>query len=159
MENIKGDLIKGLALEVISVIEANKIKEKKRKRLHNTKLLLENYNALEAHAYKVEDKNKIEKISLDEDDEIFIESITRTRLRTIKMLSYVDGALKIVKSNYKKNNEKYKFLVFEKIYFDKKTIEEITVECNCSKNTARRWNNLIIEELSLLLWGIDSLEF
>lgn len=159
MDNIKGEIIKDLALEVIAVINENNRKEKNRKRLHNTKLLLQNYNALEAHAYKVDDKNKFEKLSIDEDDEIFIESITRTRMRTIKMLSYVDSALKIVKSNYKKNNEKYKFLVFEKMYFDKKTIEEITIECNCSKNTARRWNNLIIEELSLLLWGIDSLEF
>lgn len=156
MENlnkVRDNLIKQLAKEVIEEIEIKRINERKSKKYHNTELLMKNYMAL---------KNHIDKIEYDlenEEDVVFIESITRTKLRTIKMLGYVDSALKIVKSNFKKNNEKYKFLTFEKYYFEKKNIEDICKECNCSKNSVRRWNNSIIEELSLLLWGIDYLSF
>lgn len=114
MEQFKGDLIKELAKEVVEEIERKKVQEKRRKKYHNTELLMKNYNSL---------KNHVDKVQYDfngEEEEIFIESITRTKLRTIQMLGYVDKALKIVKLDLSKKREKYKFFAFEKYYFERK---------------------------------------
>lgn len=158
LDKIKGNLIKELAKEVIEEIEIKKKKEKRNKRLHNTKLLMNNYNALKAQVGKIE-KTNIEYECEDEEEVVFIESITRTRLRTITMLGYIERALKIVKQDYRKKSEKFKILAFEKYYFDKKQIEEISKDCNCSISSARRYIDCVIDDLSLLLWGVDSLEF
>lgn len=161
-------LVKDLAKEIAKEMEEEKLKQeklkqkkKKKKVLHNTKLLMKNYNCLKAHIDKVVDKDKIKWEYDDkvEEEVILISSITRTKLRTAKMLAYIDSALKIVEQNLTKNNEKYKFIAFKKLYFSKNTIEEIAFELNCGNNSVRRWNDYVIEELSLLLWGIDSLEF
>lgn len=158
MENLKVDLVKEIAKEVIKELETKKAKENYSKRLHNTRLLMENYNSLKNHIEKTDDTSKLIN-GIDEEDEIFIESIVRTKMRTIKMMSYVDSALKVVKVDLRKNGEKYKFLAFEKYYFEKKCIDDICLELNCSKNSVRRWNIYIMEQLSLLLWGVDFLSF
>lgn len=157
MEQVKIDLIKEVAKEVVAEIEKKKIRKKYKKRLHNTRLLMENYNALKNHIEKTDDKNKLVN-GLDEDDEIFIESIVKTKMRTIKMMGYVDSAIKIVKLDLNRKHEKYKFLAFKKFYFEKKSLDEISEECKCSVSSARRYIDSVIEELSLILWGIDSLE-
>ncbi|MGL4742287.1 MAG: hypothetical protein ACRC41_16085 [Sarcina sp.] len=158
MENLKIDLVKEIAKEVIKELEIKKAKENYSKRLHNTRLLMENYNSLKNHIEKTDDTSNLIN-GIDEEDEIFIESIVRTKMRTIKMMSYVDSALKVVKLDLRKKREKYKFLAFEKYYFEKKSIDDICLELNCSKNSVRRWNSYIMEELSLLLWGVDFLSF
>lgn len=157
LEKYKGDLIKELAREIIIEIDEKRFRERRKKKLHNTKLLMNNYKALKENAWGGEQKNKYNRDS--EEDGILIESIIKTKMRTIKMLSYIDNALKSIENNLKKNNETYKFIAFKKFYFEKKSIEQISEECNCSVMSIRRWNNCIIDELSLILWGVDSLDF
>lgn len=66
--------------------------------LHNTKLLLKNYNHLKQH---VEDVNgditqKLNELEYEKDDEVFINSMIKTKMRTAKMLAYVDESLEII---------------------------------------------------------------
>lgn len=149
------DIIKNLAREVITEIRAQESEKQKKKVLHNTKLLMKNYNKFKDHIDKVDDS-----VTYDieiADDEILISAITRTKLRTAKMIAYIDSALEVVKKNMINAGEEYKYSAFYMHYIDGKTNEEISEKFNCGKNTPKRWSDYILGELSILLWGIEAL--
>lgn len=147
--------IKMLAKEVIQEIN----KEKKYKRLHNTKLLMKNYVSLKEHIDNVNDDIKDFEIEVEEGykDRVWIVSIAKCKFRTAKMVGYIDNALDILKERYKQNNESEKYEAFELYYIDKETNENIREILKCGKNSPKTWSDLIINELSILLWGIDAL--
>ncbi len=147
--------VKELAKEVIKELA----KQQKDKRLHNTRLLMKNYNSLKNHLENVnEDIKDFEiEVEMGSKDSIWIMSIARSKIRTAKMVGYVESAMKLIKDKFEKNLEAEKFRAFEMYYIDKKTNEEIQEELNCGKNSPKRWSDLIIEELNVLLWGIDAL--
>ena len=147
--------VKELAKEVIKELT----KQQKDKRLHNTRLLMKNYIALKNHIENVnEDMEEFEiEVEMGSKDNIWIMSIARSKIRTAKMVAYVESAMDIVKEKFENNLESEKFRAFEMHYIDKKTNEEIQEELNCGKNSPKRWSDLIIEELNILLWGIDAL--
>ena len=147
--------VKELAKEVIKELA----RQRKDKRLHNTRLLMKNYTALKNHIENVnEDIEEFEiEVEMGSKDNLWIMSIARSKIRTAKMVAYVESAMDLVKEKFEKNSVAEKFRAFEMFYLDKKTNEEIQEELNCGKNSPKRWSDLIIEELNILLWGIDAL--
>lgn len=147
--------VKELAKEVLKEVA----KQQKDKRLHNTRLLMKNYTALKNHIENVnEDIEEFEiEVEMGSKDNIWIMSIARSKIRTAKMVGYVESAIDIIKEKFENNLELEKFKAFEMHYIDKKTNEEIQEALNCGKNSPKRWSDLIIEELNVLLWGIDAL--
>ncbi len=125
------------------------------RRLHNTRLLMRNYNKLKEHIDNVNDDLEIKVDSTD--DEVWITSITRTKLRTMKMMAYIDSALAIIKEDMKRNCIEYKYKAFEAYFIEEKTNEEITEILGCGKNQPRIWSDVALNELSILLWGIEAL--
>ena len=57
---------------------------------------------------------------------------------------------------YEKLVKKYQAL--ESYYFNEETYENIAEKLNCGVITVRRWVNEMINELSILLFGIDGLK-
>lgn len=149
------EVINKAAKEAIKEFDKEKSITQRDKRLHNTRLLMKYYNKLKEHIENVNDDLEI-KIE-DEDDEVWITSITRTKLRTMKMMAYVDSALNIIEKEFRNNCEEYKFKAFKLYYMDKKTNEQIQELLGCGKNSPKKWSDLVIEEMSLLLWGIEAL--
>lgn len=147
--------IKMLAREVLEAMTA----EAKDKRLHNTRLLMKNYNALKEHIDNVNED--IEEFELEVEDGtkdgVWIMSIARSKLRTAKMLGYIDSAMELLEERFRKNGEMEKYRAFTLFFIEKKTNEEIQEILTCGKNSPKRWSDLIINELSILLWGIDAL--
>lgn len=135
--------------------------EQQDKRLHNTRLLMENYNKLNAHIDSVSDK--IVDLNIDTEniedlaDKAWIISIMRTKLRTMKMMAYVDSALAIIKEDMVNNCIEYKYRAFELYFIKKKTNEEIIGILGCGKNQPKIWSDLVLDKLSILLWGIEAL--
>lgn len=125
------------------------------RRLHNTRLLMRNYNKLKEHIDNVNDDLEIKVDSTD--DEVWITSITRTKLRTMKMMAYIDSALSIIKEDMKRNCIEYKYKAFELYFIEEETNEEITEILGCGKNQPRIWSDAVLNELSVLLWGIEAL--
>ena len=125
------------------------------RRLHNTRLLMRNYNKLKEHIDNVNDDLEIKVDSTD--DEVWITSITRTKLRTMKMMAYIDSALVIIKEDMRRNCIEYKYKAFELYFIEEKTNEEITEMLGCGKNQPRIWSDAALNELSVLLWGIEAL--
>lgn len=141
--------------EAIREYDKEKELSQKDKRLHNTRLLMRNYNILKDHIDNVSDDLKVDVDT--EEDEVWISSITRTKLRTMKMMAYVDSGLGLLEKQFKENCEEYKYKAFELYYIDKKTNEEIQELLNCGKNSPKKWSDSVTERLSVLLWGIDAL--
>lgn len=132
------------------------------KRLHNTWLLMKNYNILKEHINNISDdvdESDMEMNFLidDEKEEVWLRSVTRTKMRTIKMMSYLDSALSTVEKRYKKNKEESKYKAFKMYYLDNLTNEDIAEKLNCSKNIPKKWSDIILRDLSILLWGIEAL--
>lgn len=144
-----------LIKEAIKEFKEEEKEKQKDRRLHNTRLLMRNYNSLKEHIDKVNGDLDIEVDNVD--DEVWITSITRTKLRTMKMMAYIDSALDIIEKRFKGNCEEYKYKAFELYYMDKKSNEEIQDLLGCGKNSPKIWSDLVTSELSLLLWGIEAL--
>ena len=151
------DIIKNLAKEVITEMKLQESEKQKKKVLHNTELLMKNYTKFKDHIDRVDDS--IEYDTEIEEDIVFISSITRTKLRTAKMIAYIDSALEIIRKNMINSGEEYKYSAFCMYYLESQTNEDIMEKYNCGKNTPKRWRDYIITELSVLLWGIEALGF
>lgn len=155
------EIINKATKNAIKEYDKEKRMEQKDKRLHNTKLLMKNYTKLKAHVDSISDKisnlnTDIEGIE-DLSDKAWIMSITRTKLRTMKMMACVDSALGIIKEDMIKNCIEYKYRAFELYFMEEKTHEEITEILRCGKNQPKIWSDLVLDKLSILLWGIEAL--
>lgn len=153
--------IKELAREVAKEAIREIMFEGKDKRFHNTRLLMKNYNILKAHMNSKEEYIEI-KVNFGEEydievDYMWLESVARSKTRTAKMMNYVDEKLNYLKDMFTKKGECEKYRSFEMYFIEGKTNEQIQGELNCSKNTPKNWNDVVIKELSILLWGIDAL--
>lgn len=138
------------------------------KRLYNTKLLLRNYRKLKQHYDSA--VSSIDEIEHDEvtneiiegfgtNSPTYIKSILRTKGRTIVIVKHIDrliGHYKIT-SMTSGGEELRRFNVIDGLYLsDDKVSMEILAEINnCSLSTVKRDHSKAIEELSVLLFGID----
>lgn len=122
---------------------------------------MKNYNNLKEHINSKESDEKIV-IKIDEElelksDYIWLESVVRSKTRTAKMMKYVDDKIDFLEKRYKEKQEYEKFKAFELYFINEMTNEEIQEELNCSKNIPKKWTDIIVKELSVLLWGIDAI--
>ena len=133
-------------------------KSQKDKRFHNTRILMINYNKLKDHIDNVrDDYSDLDLFEVDEEDKVWITSIARTKLRTMQMMAYIDSALEIVKRKMEEECIEYKFKAFELYYIQEKSNDEIMSMLGCGVNQPKRWSDLILNELSIYLWGIEAL--
>ncbi|WP_238906649.1 helix-turn-helix domain-containing protein [Clostridium sp. YIM B02506] len=159
--------------------QKERAKKKRDRRLRNTDLLLRNYDNLITHIdYAVEDEKKLEEedpeevldeieeeIDLDNDDEyegIYINAIKRTRTRTKIIVKHIEVAIEFYKQKVKISNnynDKRRYEVIYKYYFEKKKIPVIAEELGCSDKTISRDKKRAVEELSVLFFGIDGMKF
>jgi len=160
------EVIKRAVTEAIKEFDIKKREESKTKILHNTKLLLSNYNNLSKHYEEAVDN--LDYIELDEADEnscesiesndkLFILSIRRSKFRTMIMVSHIQTALKVLKEDCIRKNQLIKYEVLEKHYLQNVPFNQIAVEFSCSEMSARRWKNEMVQDLGVYLFGIDAL--
>ena len=160
------EVIKKAVTEAIKEFDIKKQEEAKTKILHNTRLLLSNYNNLSKHYEEAVDS--LVYIELDETDEnscesiestdkLFILSIRRSKFRTMIMVSHIKAALKALKNDCIRKNQLIKYEVLVKHYLQDVPFNQISVESNCSEITARRWKNEMVQELGVYLFGVDAL--
>ncbi|WP_294124674.1 hypothetical protein [uncultured Clostridium sp.] len=162
--NSTEELIKIAAKEAIK--EFNKEQEEKNKKrvFHNTKLLLRHYNSLKIHVEEAVDRlNQLETDLIEindlDKDELYILSIRRSKSKTLIMIAHIDMALQQLKNMQINKGSLEKYNALKKYYIDEKSYEEIAEELKCGVITPRRWIKEMIEELSVILFGIDSKKF
>lgn len=148
---------KELAVEVIHEIN----KQKKDKRFHNTKLLMKNYNRLKQHINTISTEGFRDYFAEElqdrvDDEDLFLSSILRTKIRTTQMLSCIDIALSALEEEYNNANKSDVYDAFYMHYIENKNYIEIADKLYTSKSTVQRWVTEVLKKLNVLLWGVDS---
>ena len=153
------------AEQTIKKYTMQETKKKKDYRFRNTKLLLKNYNSLNAHLENTKDDIKeINNIINDDErelsirDELYIKSIRQSKFRTLIMLTHIDFAMDQLKKKMKDKDQYDKYRVIEEIYINNRTYERTAEELNCGNATVRRWEKEATNELSIFLFGIDGMK-
>ncbi|MYL41809.1 hypothetical protein [Virgibacillus salexigens] len=145
-------------------------KEKHDRRLRNTKLLLKKYRSFVLHCEDVRlDIKKLEKPKEDlieelEENEYAVESIKRSKERTLIMVEFIKEMLAVYRTlceQSSKPEEQRRYDIINKMYISdqKYTAEEIATCHNIEVRTVYRDINKACNTLSGLVFGVDSVKF
>ena len=91
----------------------------------------------------------------DEQQRTYLESIRRTRFKTLIMTAHIDKAVEEIERRREAAGRGVEYKAFEMYFMQGMDYAEIAEQLDTGKNTPRRWVTGIINELSVLLWGID----
>lgn len=149
------------AFEAVKKYEEAAQKNKRMKIFQNAKKLMENYNRIcqsveegIAELSDIEDKSDLEEFT---DKDILINSILKSKLRSIVMIAHIDKCLKLLEEEEYTKNTHEKYLAFTYYYLDGMNHESISEILNCTDRTARRWITELTSILSVYLFGTDAI--
>lgn len=155
--------------------EYNKTIKKYDRRLRNTRLLLKHYRSLIIHSdfsdnvinrvYSENAVDVLDDLEAINDEEQYVQAISRTKLRTTIMVEHINKAIKyyeaICKSEGKNKIRRYNIIRF--MYIDPNenqtvpTYEEVSEKFDITVKTVGRDVREGIEDLSILFFGIDGI--
>lgn len=143
-------------------------KSKNKRRLRNTKMLLRNYRAFKLHSMEIsmEIDELSELLDLDDldTDTFAVESIRKSKERTLAMVKFVDQMLRVYKficeeSGKEEESRKYQSVYYLYISDNRKTAFDISECHNTDQRTVYRDVDEACKTLSALIFGVDSLRF
>lgn len=151
------EMLKKAAKEAITEYRRQEAKENKQDKYHNTFMLMKSYRDAVFHIENaVSDGKQLELAGMtDEQQRIYLESVRRSRFKTLIMTAHIDKAVEEMERRRKAAGREVEYIAFELYFMQGKDYAEIAEELETGKNTPRRWVTAIINELSVLLWGID----
>lgn len=142
-------------------------KERRDWKIRNTKLLLKHYKSLLIHCEDCEGieelpRNYYAAVEIDfEKEELTLESIKRSKKRTQVMVKFIQKMLEIYKITCEQlgAEEMRKYNTVDLLYIqeDNNTVEEIAEKHNVETRTVYRDINDAAKELSVLMFGVDSI--
>lgn len=149
------------AKEVLKEHERQVRREKKVKVFQNTKKLMENYNricqSVEEGVAELSDMDNSDELEGFTEDDIFIDSILKSKLRSIVMIGHIDKCLRLLEDEECRKNTHEKYLAFKYFYLDGMTYESIAEVYGYGERTARRWITELTGILSIYLFGADAI--
>lgn len=147
--------------QTYQIIKQNQEQEKKTahdRRLKNTKLLLKNYRFLKQHSnsirLEINELNEILIMDSPNIDQIEIESIKKSKRRTLIMIKYVEKMLEIYESI---NEKRHKIISATYINDEKNEVKDLSKLYEVTPRSIYKEINLGVSELASLLWGVDSI--
>ena len=160
------DIAKAAAVEALKLLRDEERLRVRRTRYHNTELLLKNYLSLLDHYDNAKDRSSdiVELEDLDV-DEVIIQAIKRSRVRTMVMIAQIETCLEILRLRQVSKNQPEKYEVIWCLYLDGarrdiqfgELVKVVAEELHCNERSVYRWKNEMIAELSILLFGVDGL--
>ena len=149
------------AREALKEHEKQLRREKRIKVFQNTKKLMENYNricqSVEEGVAELSDMDNGDELEEFTEEDIFINSILKSKLRSIVMIGHIDKCLKLLEDEECRKNTHEKYLAFKYFYLDGMTYESIAEIYGYGERTARRWITELTGILSVYLFGADAL--
>lgn len=97
----------------------------------------------------------------EEQQESYLRSVRKTRFRTMLMTANVDKVINEMARRRKDAKREIEYTVFEMYFMQGLSYEQIIEQIEkdtgerLGKNTPRRWITGIINEMSVLLWGME----
>lgn len=128
------------------------------KRLRNTRLLLRNYRNLKEHTALIHldigELNQLLQLDPINLNTLEVESIKKSKKRTLIMVAFIEKMLEI----YKEINPKRHDLLYSLYISDKKnTVQTLACTHNVSTRAIYKDLDLAFKEIGSLLWGVDSI--
>lgn len=154
-------IARAAALEAVREFQKTERRKKKVKVFQNTKTLMENYNRIcqsvdEGISELSEVPTEVDTSEFTDED-IFINSILKSKLRSIVMLAHIDKCLKLLEDEMYRKNTPEKYLAFAYYYLDGMTQENISEVLDCVDRTIRRWITELTNILGVYLFGVDAI--
>jgi DNA-directed RNA polymerase delta subunit len=154
-------LARTAALEAVKEFEKSQKKNNRAKVFQNAKKLMENYNRIcqsvregVSELSDVDDGEELEELSAEE---IYINSIIKSKLRSIVMIAHIDKCLKLLEEEQIRKESPEKYDAFRHFYLDEMTYEQMAEEYGYAERTARRWIVDCTNILSVYLFGSDAI--
>lgn len=155
------EIAKMAAKEAVREHDRELQRVKRIKIFQNSKKLMENYNrickSVEEGISDLADVATDEELETFTSEDIFINSILKSKLRSIVMIAHIDKCLKLLEDEEYRKNTHEKYLAFTYFYLDEMSHESIAQVLNCTDRTARRWVTELTGLLSVYLFGADAL--
>lgn len=156
------EIAKAAAKEAVAEIKREERKNRKVKIFQNTKVLMENYNRMVKNVEEgVSDLSDLTDDPIegleDDNENVFIQSIVKSKLRSLVMLAHVDRCLKLLEREEYEKNTPEKYMAFKYYYMDGMTFEDISEVLGCTDRTCRRWVTELTQILGVYLFGVDAL--
>lgn len=150
-------LIQKAARAAVQEYKKQEEKDKRQNKYHNTFTLMKCYRDAVFHIQNaVSDGEQLElKGMTEEQQRVYLESVRRSRFKTLIMTAHIDKAVEEIERRRKAAGREVEYKAFELYFMQGREYAEIAEELDTGKNTPRRWVTAIINELSVLLWGID----
>jgi hypothetical protein len=146
----------------VAIKEYNKEQkaDKRAKALHNTKMLLKNYEKIKSSIDEAisEESQLNESLKYDEDDGVYINSIRKSKLKSLIIISHIDRALDLTKYEYERKDMLYKYNSLYDCLINGVTFEVEAEALNTSAVTIRRWIAEITKVLSIRIFGCDGVD-
>lgn len=139
----------------------NKSKITKDKTLHNTKLLLRNYNKLKAHCKVVGEQLEEDRDTFWNDRKLDLSILMQNKAKTVKIMNQVDRALEHYKADClkaKTMNESRRYDMIKMKYLNHKgsSDDEIADRYDVARTTVIRNLESAIDDISVILFGIEA---
>jgi len=150
MELTKQELDQIIAQAVAAGIKEYKRQEKvdraQRDRYDDTFKLMKNYSAA------------LFSTKLQQDESAHLLQNVRlkaNRLKTEIAVDHINEALEVIKANKEKDGRELEYEAFRLYFIEGRTYQHIAEALNVGDATPRRWVTAVVQELSVMLWGID----
>lgn len=103
------------------------------------------------------DNNNISKYNISA-ERAFLQSVRECRAETVILFEHLKQALASLKEDAEAAGEGYKYDALEAVYIKGKTYEDIVRETGCGRNSPKKWCKVMIQRLSIKLFGAKAIE-
>ncbi|RKM60998.1 hypothetical protein D6855_03630 [Butyrivibrio sp. CB08] len=77
------------------------------------------------------------------------------RLKTEIAVEHINAAMQQIEADKAKDGRQHEYEAFKLYFLEGRTYQYIAEALNTGEATPRRWVTAIVQELSVMLWGID----
>ena len=156
-------MLQAAAKEAIKELRKEEAKEKKKNKYHDTFNLMRCYRDAVFHIENaISEGTQLELEDMtEEQQETYLRSVRRTRFKTLLMTANIDKAIDEMAKRRKAAGREVEYQVFDMYFMQGMSYEQIIDQVEkdtgerLGKNTPRRWVTNIINEMSVLLWGLE----
>lgn len=156
-------MLQAAATAAIRELRKEEAKEKKKSKYHDTFSLMKCYRDAVFHIENaISEGMQLELEGMtEEQQETYLRSVRKTRMRTMLMTANIDKAIDEMARRRKDADREIEYRVFDMYFMQGMTYEQIIDQVEADggerlgKNTPRRWVTGIINEMSVLLWGLE----
>ena len=135
--------------------------EKEMTAIQKTQVYLENYREIERYI-----KDAISEVSQIDDvsrynisaEKAYLQSIRECKAETVILFEHMKKALASLKEDAEAAGEGYKYDALEAVYIKGKSYEDIVRETGCGRNSPKKWCRVMIQRLSIKLFGAKAIE-